>query len=226
MKVMILSAGLGTRLMPLTEHKPKPLVKVGKLSLLERNIIHLHKYGIREMVINGSKFGEQIDSAISEIDIPGLEISFIDEGLQPMGTAGAIFNAQDNGYFLEENFWVVNSDVLSSYNFPIIQFKENTLGHLILVPNPDHNTNGDFGLQASRVTSGVGQRFTFSGISFLSPRIFLEASERHSSLAVIFREHIHLNNFSGELFSGDWLDVGTVERLNKAEEQICKASNE
>ena len=80
MKAMILSAGLGTRLMPLTQNKPKPLVEVGGQTLLERNIIHLYEYGVRQMVVNGSKFGEQIDALLNEINLPGLDIFFLDEG--------------------------------------------------------------------------------------------------------------------------------------------------
>ena len=220
MKAMILSAGLGTRLMPLTAEKPKPLVKVGKQSLLERNILHLYKHGIKEMVINGSRFGEQIEALIDGIDLHGLKIYFIDEGIKPLGTAGAIFNAQEKGYFLEESFWVINSDVLSNYEFPAIEFGKNTLGHLIMVPNPSHNIQGDFCLRSSRVTSGNNERYTYSGISFQSPRIFLESSQRDPSLGNVFREWIDRNYLSGELFSGDWLDVGTIERLNRAEKLI------
>ena len=159
---------------------------------------------------------------IDSIDLPGLKTYFIDEGIEPLGTAGAIFNAQEKGYFLEEGFWVVNSDVLSNYEFPAIEFRKNTLGHLILVPNPNHNIQGDFSLRSSRVTSDSTERYTFSGISFLSPRVFLESSQKHSSLAAVFKEYINLSYLSGELFSGDWLDVGTIERLNRAEELIDK----
>jgi len=220
MKAMILSAGLGTRLMPLTVGKPKPLVEVANKSLLERNVLHLYKHGVKEMVVNGSRFGEQIEALINSIRLPGLKIFFLDEGIEPLGTAGAIFNAQKKGYFLEGNFWVVNSDVLSNYNFPAIEFTKNTLGHLILVPNPEHNIRGDFCIRSSRVTFGSNDRYTFSGISFLSPKIFLESSQKNFSLGVVFKEWIDRNYLSGELFSGDWLDVGTIERLNRAEELI------
>jgi len=220
MKAMILSAGLGTRLMPLTVGKPKPLVEVANKSLLERNVLHLYKHGVKEMVVNGSRFGEQIEALINSIHLPGLKIFFLDEGIEPLGTAGAIFNAQKKGYFLEGNFWVVNSDVLSNYNFPAIEFTKNTLGHLILVPNPEHNIRGDFCIRSSRVTFGSNDRYTFSGISFLSPKIFLESSQKNFSLGVVFKEWIDRNYLSGELFSGDWLDVGTIERLNRAEELI------
>ena len=172
------------------------------------------------MVVNGSIFGEQIEALIDAIELPGLKIFFIDEGIEPLGTAGAIFNAQEEGYFLEEDFWVINSDVLSNYGFPNIEFTKNTLGHLILVPNPEHNIPGDFCIRSSRVTSESNDRYTFSGISFLSPRIFLESSQRDPSLGTVFREWIDRNYLSGELFSGDWLDVGTIERLNRAEELI------
>jgi len=226
MKAMILSAGLGSRLLPLTQNKPKPLVKVVRQTLLERNIIHLYEYGVRQMVVNGSKFGEQIDALLNEINLPGLDIFFLDEGANPLGTAGGIFNAQDNGYFLDQCFWVVNSDILSNYHFPKINFDSNTFGHLILVPNPDYNIGGDFGLKSSRITLESKKVFTFSGISFLSPRIFLESKKRHSSLAALFRENIRFNNLSGELFYGHWLDVGTIERLNRAERLIEDTSYE
>ena len=170
MKAMILSAGLGTRLMPLTAEQPKPLVKVGNKSLLERNILHLYKHGVKEMVVNGSIFGEQIEALIDAIELPGLKIFFIDEGIEPLGTAGAIFNAQEEGYFLEEDFWVINSDVLSNYSFPAIEFTKNTLGHLILVPNPEHNILGDFCIRSSRVTSESNDRYTCLLYTSPSPR--------------------------------------------------------
>jgi len=223
MKAMILSAGRGLRLMPITKNTPKPLVKVGKQTLLERNINLLYQSGITEIIVNGSWLGEQIESFIANVQLEGLKIHYLYEGLEPLGTAGAVYNAIDYKLLLNEDFWLVNSDIITDFSLPNISLLNNRLGHLILVPNPDYNSTGDFGLSSDQVLNKSIEMLTFSGISFLSCRMFDETIERSSSLVDIFRDKIKHNLISGELFLGEWLDVGTIERLNRAHNKFGKS---
>jgi len=223
MKAMILSAGRGLRLMPITKNTPKPLVTVGKQTLLERNINLLYQSGIREIIVNGSWLGEKIESFIANIQLEGLKLHYLYEGSEPLGTAGAVYNAIDHRLLLNENFWLVNSDIITNFSLPNISLINNRVGHLILVPNPDHNSAGDFGLRSDQVLNESIEMHTFSGISFLSCRMFDETIKRPSSLVDILRDNIKHNLISGELFLGEWLDVGTIERLNRAHNKFGKS---
>ena len=223
MKAMILSAGRGLRLMPITKNTPKPLVKIGKQALLERNINLLYQSGIREIIVNGSWLGEKIESFIANIQLEGLKLHYLYEGSEPLGTAGAVYNAIDHRLLSNENFWLVNSDIITNFSLPNISLINNRVGHLILVPNPDHNSAGDFGLRSDQVLNESIEMHTFSGISFLSCRMFDETIKRPSSLVDILRDNIKHNLISGELFLGEWLDVGTIERLNRAHNKFGKS---
>ena len=223
MKAMILSAGRGLRLMPITKDTPKPLVKIGQQALLERNINLLYQSGIREIIVNGSWLGEKIESFIANIQLEGLKLHYLYEGSEPLGTAGAVYNAIDHRLLLNENFWLVNSDIITNFSLPNISLINNRVGHLILVPNPDHNSAGDFGLRSDQVLNESIEMHTFSGISFLSCRMFDETIKRPSSLVDILRDNIKHNLISGELFLGEWLDVGTIERLNRAHNKFGKS---
>ena len=223
MKAMILSAGRGLRLMPITKDTPKPLVKIGKQALLERNINLLYQSGIKEIIVNGSWLGEQIESFIANIQLEGLKLHYLYEGSEPLGTAGAVYNAIDHRLLSNENFWLVNSDIITNFSLPNISLINNRVGHLILVPNPDHNSAGDFGLRSDQVLNESIEMHTFSGISFLSCRMFDETIKRPSSLVDILRDNIKHNLISGELFLGEWLDVGTIERLIRAHNKFGKS---
>jgi len=223
MKAMILSAGRGLRLMPITKNTPKPLVKIGQQALLERNINLLYQSGIREIIVNGSWLGDKIESFIANIQLEGLKLHYLYEGSEPLGTAGAVYNAIDHRLLLNENFWLVNSDIITNFSLPNISLINNRVGHLILVPNPDHNSAGDFGLRSDQVLNESIEMHTFSGISFLSCRMFDETIKRPSSLVDILRDNIKHNLISGELFLGEWLDVGTIERLNRAHNKFGKS---
>ena len=221
---MILAAGKGERLKPLTNNIPKPLIKVNGKSLLERNIEILCQSGISKIVINGSKMGDQIKTYIEDIENSNLDINYIYEGEDPLGTSGAIFNAIDSGLITEEYFWVINADILTNFSFEKLEVPSEIMGHIILVPNPEHNPDGDFGLSGDKVIIPDNQRYTFSGISFLSLDCFNKSSKRYFSLADLLNEFIEKELITGELFFGKWLDVGTIERLNIAED-MCKKAN-
>ena len=201
--------------MPYTQRIPKPLLMVHGISLLERNINTLYGSGIREIFINTSWLGSQIQDFVTQLDLPGLRILCIHEGEIPLGTGGGIFNALN--HFQDEPFWVINADIITSYNFAPIALTENYLAHLVLVSNPDHNEHGDFGLDGDLVLNESSQMHTFSGISCLSPDIFQGVNQSIFSLAPLLRKFIRLGLIKGELFLGKWLDVGTIDRLNKAD---------
>ena len=116
----------------------------------------------------------------------------------------------------DEPFWVVNADIITSYTFAPIVLADNFLAHLVLVSNPEHNRGGDFGLNGDQVLNESSQMHTFSGISFLSPDIFQEVNQSTFSIVPLLRKIIGEGLVKGELFLGKWLDVGTIERLNKA----------
>jgi len=201
--------------MPYTQRIPKPLLTVHGISLLERNINALYGSGIREIVINTSWLGSQIQDFVTQLDLPGLHIACLHEGDTPLGTGGGIFNALD--HLQDGPFWVINADIITSYSFAPIALTENYLAHLVLVSNPDHNEHGDFGLDGDLVLNESSQMHTFSGISCLSPDIFQGVNQSIFSLAQLLRKFIKLGLVKGELFLGKWLDVGTIDRLNKAD---------
>ena len=201
--------------MPYTQRIPKPLLTVHGISLLERNINALYGSGIREIVINTSWLGSQIQDFVTQLDLPGLHIACVHEGDTPLGTGGGIFNALD--HLQDGPFWVINADIITSYNFAPIALAENSLAHLVLVSNPDHNEGGDFGLDGDQVLNESSQTHTFSGISCLSPNIIQGVNQSIFSLAPLLRKFIGLGLVKGELFLGKWLDVGTIDRLNKAD---------
>ena len=216
MKAMILAAGRGQRLMPYTQQTPKPLLMVRGVSLLERNVNALYASGVREIVINTSWLASQIEDFVTQLNLPDLRISSVYEGEIPLGTGGGVFNALK--HLQDTPFWVVNADIITSYPFSPIVLADNTLAHLVLVVNPDHNQDGDFGLNGDQVLNKSRQMHTFSGISFLSPDIFQGVNQSTFSLAPLLRKFIGRGLVKGELFLGKWLDIGTTERLNKADD--------
>ena len=226
MTAIILAAGKGERLRPLTNLTPKPLITVAGKTLLERNIDCLDQSGIRKIIVNGSRMGDQIESFLQSQKKSNMNIDYINEGKEPLGTAGAIYNIIDNGLIDDDHFWVINADVMTNFSFSNIHLSPGVMGQIILVPNPDHNLAGDFSLKGDRVTISGNQRYTFSGISYFSIHCFTQSSQRYFSLADLLREHIEKGVITGRLFLGDWLDVGTADRLVEAENVCRKKSNE
>ena len=226
MTAIILAAGKGERLRPLTNLTPKPLITVAGKTLLERNIDCLDQSGIRKIIVNGSRMGDQIESFLQSQKKSNMNIDYINEGKEPLGTAGAIYNIIDNGLIDDDHFWVINADVMTNFSFSDVHLNPGVMGQIILVPNPDHNLAGDFSLKGDRVTISGNQRYTFSGISYFSIHCFTQSSQRYFSLADLLREHIEKGVITGRLFLGDWLDVGTADRLVEAENVCRKKSNE
>ena len=227
MTAIILAAGKGERLKPLTALTPKPLIAVSGQTLLERNINCLAESGVKKIIVNGSRMGDQIESFLrNHYEQSNVSIDYISEGDEPLGTAGAIFNIIDEGLINDDLFWVVNADIITDFPFKRIQLNRETMGHIVLVPNPRHNSSGDFCLEGDTVTISNNERYTFSGISYFSTRCFTQSSQRYFSLAELLHEHIEKRMITGELFQGDWLDVGTMKRLTEAENKLADKRNE
>ena len=221
MTAIILAAGKGERLKPLTTQIPKPLITVAGKTLLQRNIDCLDQSGIKKIIVNGSRMGDQIESFLENHNQSNISFDYINEGEEPLGTAGAIFNIIDKGLINDDHFWVINADIMTNFSFNAIQLNSSVMGHIILVPNPEHNLSGDFCLEGDRVTISGNQRYTFSGISYFSIQCFIQSTQRYFALADLLREHIEKEMITGQLFHGDWLDVGTADRLAEAE-NICR----
>ena len=217
MTAIILAAGKGERLKPLTTQIPKPLITVAGKTLLQRNIDCLDQSGIKKIIVNGSRMGDQIESFLENHNQSNISFDYINEGEEPLGTAGAIFNIIDKGLINDDHFWVINADIMTNFSFSAIQLNSSVMGHIILVPNPEHNLSGDFCLEGDRVTISGNQRYTFSGISYFSIQCFIQSTQRYFALADLLREHIEKEMITGQLFHGDWLDVGTADRLAEAE---------
>ncbi|MCP4598493.1 N-acetylmuramate alpha-1-phosphate uridylyltransferase MurU [Neptuniibacter sp.] len=220
MKAMILAAGLGTRMRPLTLDTPKPLLKVNGVPLIEYHIRRLVEAGITELVINHAWLGDQIEAYLGDGSRFGASIIYSRE-TEPLETAGGIRKALSaltcSG---EESFIIVNGDIFT--NFPFSQLRGVAgQNHLVLVNNPEHNPKGDFYLNEGALHPTMGECYTFSGISVLSADMFADLpQEQAAPLAPLLREAIERGEVTGELYSGYWVDVGTPQRLQEIDNLV------
>jgi MurNAc alpha-1-phosphate uridylyltransferase len=220
MKAMILAAGRGERMRPLTDHTPKPLLEVKGKALIVYHIEKLAKLGFKEIVINIAHLGYKIPEALGDGSKWGIKITYSDE--QECGaleSAGGIVKALP--LLGDDTFLVVNGDIFCDYKFnPNFDLKDD-LAHLILVENPEHNIDGDFGLQKGRVLNRAEKMYTFSGIGYYSIKLFESLYPKDAthvekkSLAPILRDAIKQNKVGGSLHLGYWHDVGTPQRLKE-----------
>jgi MurNAc alpha-1-phosphate uridylyltransferase len=219
MKAMILAAGHGTRMKPLTDHTPKPLLKVGGKPLIVWHIEKLQKAGFKDIIINIAWLGEQIPKALGDGSQFGVNLYYSDEQKEgALETAGGIIKALP--FFNEEPFLVVNGDVWCDYEFSNNNpLSADDLAHLVLVNNPEHNPDGDFSLNKQRIKREGGnvnnKKLTFSGIGYYHPDLFKSLPQGKRPLAPLLRNSMDNNKVSGELFTGDWRDIGTPERLEE-----------
>jgi len=214
MKAMILAAGRGERLRPLTDSTPKPLLEVRGKPLIVYHLEALHKAGFNEIVINLSWLGDQIRTRLGNGSEFGVSIEYSEEAAA-LETAGGILQALP---LLGERFVVVNGDVFTDYDFVALELAEksaNRLAHLVLVDNPRHNNAGDFSLQRTIVGNDGSPRHTFSGIARYHRSFFDGLEPGKQALAPLLRAAATEGQVSGELFSGLWVDIGTAERLQR-----------
>lgn len=214
MKVMILAAGRGERMRPLTDKLPKPLLEVRGKALIIWHIEKLVESGFKDIVVNIAHFGYKIPQILGDGSRFGVNISYSDE--QESGaleTAGGIKKALS--LLGDEPFLVVNGDVFCDYEFDSSFELGDKLAHLILVRNPEHNPKGDFGLDGDLVINEDEVKYTFSGIAYYSPKLFSNIESGKKSLAPLLREFIKEKKVSGSIHKGYWHDIGTPQRLEE-----------
>lgn len=217
-RAMILAAGRGNRLRPLTDTLPKPLVQVGEDSLIEKHLRRFARIGIEKVVINHAWLGQQIEQALGDGERFGLEIDYSPEPEGGLETAGGIIQALPKLISSQGTpFLVVNGDVYTDYpfeNLMDVQLEPGVLAHLVLVPTPEFKLQGDFGLLPDGRVS-VSPDYTFSGISLLHPDLFKGCEPGVLPLAPVLMQAIAQGCVTGELYQGCWNDVGTLERLEE-----------
>jgi MurNAc alpha-1-phosphate uridylyltransferase len=220
MKAMILAAGRGERLRPLTETIPKPLVEVAGQTLLGRHLHRLAGAGFTRVVINISHFAEKITARFGDGSREGLHIDWSHEAA-PLETAGGI--AQARALLGAEPFLLVNADIWCDYALAKLRAfgLGRRLSHLVLVPNPPQHPGGDFSLENAIVGNTPAPRYTYAGIAVISPRLVAGiAAGQKAQLAPLWRAAADRGEVTGELYGGLWSDVGTPERLNALEARL------
>ncbi|SDY24327.1 N-acetylmuramate alpha-1-phosphate uridylyltransferase MurU [Acinetobacter kyonggiensis] len=223
MKAMILAAGLGNRMRPLTLYKPKPLLEVGGKPLIVWHIKKLKEIGVTEIVINSAWLADVLIGALGDGSQFGVQIRWTreDEGLE---TAGGIINALP--LLGTEPFILVNGDVWTTFDFTsLLEVKlENDLAHLVFVSNPEQHPNGDFTLAEGRAytfdQNQQGENLTFSGVSVIHPKMFDGLENGKRPLAPLLKNAMLDGKISAEKMQAAWVDVGTPERLSDLDLQI------
>lgn len=223
MKAMILAAGRGERMRPITDHTPKPLIPVAGKPLIEWHLAALKAAGVEQIVVNLGWLGERLRAHLGDGHAFGVSIAWSDEGWPALETGGGIHRALP--LLGAAPFLLINGDVWS--DIPLARLAEraatlagNDLAHLLLVPNPAHNRRGDFGLAGGRMIPACAESFTFSGLSVLRPELFVDCTPGAFPLAPLLRDAAIRGRVSAELHTGLWSDVGTPERLAAIETQL------
>jgi N-acetyl-alpha-D-muramate 1-phosphate uridylyltransferase len=221
MKAMILSAGRGERLRPLTDHTPKPLLKAGKYRLIEYLIQSLVAAGFNDLVINTAHLAEQFQETLDNGQQFGANIRYSAEPKDGLETAGGIINALP--LLGEEPFLIVNGDIWTDFPFELLNgfnLSTGSLAHLVLVNNPEHNLKGDFSLSAGNINHSDKMRYTYSGIGIYHPKLFSGFEVQRLALKPVLLEAIEQQQVSGQLYEGTWSDIGTIERLQQLNYQL------
>ncbi|MEZ0152726.1 MAG: N-acetylmuramate alpha-1-phosphate uridylyltransferase MurU [Candidatus Reddybacter sp.] len=238
MKAMILAAGFGKRLRPLTEYTPKPLLEVHGKPLIVYHLEALARAGVKEVVINTAWLGEKLESCLGDGSQYGLSIAWSRE-VEPLETGGGIYRALP--LLGAEPFMLVNGDVWTDYPFEQLlsrQLDEGCLAHLVLVSNPEHNQSGDYcfasnrAIEADEMPRGIlvgpvavdklagRSTYTFSGLSLIHPQLFTACGHAEAfPLRDVLAPAFHHGQVGGELYRGEWCDVGTLDRLDALNQQ-------
>lgn len=220
MKAMILAAGRGERMRPLTDHTPKPLLLVGGKPLIVWHIERLANAGIHDFVINHAHLGHKIESALGDGSQFGVRIAYSEED-EALETAGGIANALP--LLGDAPFLVVNGDIYTDYDFSLLIDRpmDGVAAHLVLVDNPPQHAGGDFFLEDGRLAEEGILRLTFSGIGVYRPELFTSvAPGSKAKLAPLLHAAIAEKRVTAEHYRGDWVDVGTPERLQALDRKL------
>lgn len=216
MKAMVLAAGRGERLRPLTDRIPKPLVALGGKTLIARHLEALSEAGFDQVVINLAWLGEQIEQSLGDGSRFGLSIAYSHEPPGALETAGGIIQALP--LLGDKPFLMISGDVLCAY--PLARLRSRPLkaqGHLVMVANPEHHRHGDFAIDADQRLVHGPSTLTFSGIAVLDPALFAGLAPGRRALRPVFERAIASGQLTGEHYRGLWSDIGTPERLTEAE---------
>jgi len=211
MRAMLLAAGRGERMRPITDSTPKPLVRVGGRPLIAWHLAALARAGIREVVINLSWLGAQVRATLGDGRDYGVAITYSDEGPVPLETGGGIFRAVPllgPGPFL-----VVNADIWTDIDFAALALEAHAHARLLLIPNPPHHPRGDFGLEGDLVVTRDTDRHTYTGVGMYRPEFFAGCTPGRFPLLPLLNRAIAAGVVRGQVHRGEWCDVGTVERL-------------
>jgi N-acetyl-alpha-D-muramate 1-phosphate uridylyltransferase len=218
MKAIVLAAGRGERMRPLTDLTPKPLLPIAGRPLIAYHLESLARAGVTDVVVNLSWLGERIRAALGNGSQYGVHLAYSDEGPVALETAGGIFKALPQlgpGPFL-----VVNGDIWTDFDFSHLALEADAHAHLVLVPNPSQHPRGDFGLEGDFVVERELDRFTYSGIGVYRPEFFAGCAPGKFPLLPLLRRAIRARRVRGELHRGDWCDVGSPERLAALESRV------
>jgi len=221
---MVLAAGRGERLRPVTDVTPKPLVPVAGKALILYHLEALARAGVRDVVINLSWLPDRLREALGDGAAHGVRITYTDEGPVPLETGGGIFNAV---HLLGPGpFLVVNGDTFTDIDLAALirgvdaDTRLGALAHLVLVPNPIQHPRGDFGLEGNRVVERETDRFTYSGIGIFWPELFAGCTPGRFPLLPLFKRAIAAGRLLGQVHRGEWCDVGTPQRLAELDERV------
>ena len=217
MRAMILAAGRGERLRPLTDHTPKPLIEAGGKPLILHLVESLVEGGIDEIIVNTAHLGEKIQERLGDGSAFGARILYSPEH-EALETGGGIYRALP--LLGEAPFLVVNGDIATDFPFGTLKDKPMDLAHLVLVPNPDHHPQGDFGLEKGLALDDGRPRWTFGGIGVYRPELFSECTAGRFPLAPLLRLAMKASKVSAELWPGFWMDIGTIERLEAFDQKL------
>jgi len=224
MKAMILAAGRGERMRPLTDATPKPLLRIGQHCLIEYHLKALAHAEIKEIVINLGHLGEQIEAFLGDGSRYGLSIYYSREGEQILDTGGGINQALSS--LGSAPFLVINGDIFTDYPFSRLPTQLAGLAHVVLVANPAHHPHGDFVLVDGGVYTEGAIRSTFSGIGVYHPALFANCAAGAFPLAPLLRRAMALGQVSGEIYQGVWHDVGTPQRLRDLAARLVNRPSE
>lgn len=222
MRAMILAAGRGERLRPLTDTTPKPLIEAGGKPLIEHHLENLARAGFRDVVINTGHLGEQLPAALGEGARWGLSIRYSEEPPEALETGGGIFHALD--LLGPGAFAVVSGDTWSDYPLGQLRHVKCDYAHLVMVPNPPHHPDGDLALAGGRLRTVGTPRYTFSGLAVYHPRFFEGCNPGRWRITGLLRKTADEKLVTGEVHRGRWFDSGTPERLQALRDFLSDSS--
>ena len=211
MKAMVLAAGRGERLRPLTDTTPKSLVTVHGETLLERHLATISAAGIRTVVINLGWLGSKIVDHIGSGAQFGLHVVYSDEGSNVLETGGGICRALP--LLGPDPFLVVNADIFTDMPVPDVALQDDEMGHLVLVPSPNYRAGGDFDIENGKIVNAETQSLTFSGVAVYRPELFSGCEPGRFSVVPMLRQAAESGLLQGSVYRGQWADIGTPERL-------------